>query len=279
MNHGEAEILEVFQTTDYGKFVFTNENRVISPRHIARLMESIQEHGYLKERPIEVLIDGAKMVVLDGQHRLIACRSLDEPVHYIVKSGTIKQAATDIRVINAYSRAWRDKDYLRHFIGIGAEPYIKLNEFMEAQDLPITSAIQLLAAGGEFILKRQELVHSFRAGVLVFDEDSAERADKIMKPVNEIRNFNDRLDTMRRQTAFVNALIILTSDSSYEHDRMMRNLAQNISSIIYCTSVGKYLQVLEDIYNYRRKDGTRISLSARGIAFIRPPEEAAGHQQ
>lgn len=271
-NHEVADVVKIYCTMDYSRFVLPDQNRQLGPAHVTKIKESITQHGYLKERPIDCIEDGDSLIVIDGQHRLAACRDLKEPIYYVVKEGTLQQTASSIRVINAYAKGWREADFLRHFTAIGSKSYIALSAFMTSQDLPIRSAIGLLATGGEMISKRKELAHDFKIGTLAFDAAAIARADEIMTPVNEVRNFHDRFSGLRRQAPFINALIILTSDKHYEHDRFMKNLAMNISMLVHCTSVARYLSIFESIYNYRRKDGTRINLTTRGIAFIRHDE-------
>ncbi len=268
------EEVRVYRSEDYDRFSFAPENRPIYQSHLLKIKESLRDNGFLKERPIDVVRRGDSLVITDGQHRFMACRELGLPVYYVVKSDSAEEAAKAIRVINAYSRSWKPEDYMRHFVALENPAYLKLAKFMTDHDIGLSAAMGLLASGGMSLFGPADIKHLFRTGALSFGEDALDKATSIMGPVNEIRNMHERLMSIRRDPAFIKALIIMTSSRLYEHDRFLKNLATNIVSCVYTTSVGKYLQMLESIYNYKRKDGTRVYLSRKGMTLVNTDQDA-----
>ncbi len=261
-----SDVLNVYKTTDYNRFVLMPENRQIYPVHVANLRRSIQEDGYLKERPIEVIRSGDKMVIVDGQHRFTACRELELPIFYILKSEA--DASLAVRVVNNNAKIWRPEDYLRHFIAMKNTSYIRLAKFMEDFDVGISAALGLLTLGGKNLSNNKDTRHNFKTGHLNFSEQTLDEASIMMVPINEIRNLHERMGPLRKDPAFIKALVILTTSKIYDHERMMKNLSVNIGMVAVCTSINKYLAMLEGIYNYKRGEGKRLHLSRKGLTLI-----------
>jgi len=69
----------VFQEKNLSRFRFSAENRPINERHLTRLVSAIKEKNLLQDFPILVSYD---MVIIDGQHRLLAAQKLGLPIFY-----------------------------------------------------------------------------------------------------------------------------------------------------------------------------------------------------
>lgn len=64
----EKKVNEVFQTTNYGRFKFRSDNRVVNGGHVNKLIHSMKTHGW--ERGSYIIVN-SKGDIIDGQHRLI----------------------------------------------------------------------------------------------------------------------------------------------------------------------------------------------------------------
>src|SRR6516164_2630090 len=72
----------IFDTDDYSQFHFLPGNRDI---HAKQLIQSIQERDMLSTHPILVSKrDMGGYYVLDGQHRLVAAKTLKKRIWYVV---------------------------------------------------------------------------------------------------------------------------------------------------------------------------------------------------
>ena len=258
----------VYRTKAYEQFYFAPENRPIYDKHVQNLKQSILENGYMKEVPIQLVRapDGKGFIVTDGQHRLAACKALGVEVYYQVRefeSESAKSAA--IRVVNAYSKAWRDEDYLAHFCMLGNPHYKRLQSFMSEFDLGISSAISILSgANNAHSAKSGTLTrHAYRVGNLQFTKAAEEKARITMSLVNSIRNYHERLIPMRRQAAFVTALIIMVTSEHYDEDRMLANMDKNLMRFVFCTNVLDYLALFTEVFNWKRKSN-RIVFTRTG---------------
>ena len=75
--------VKVKVTDEYNIFTFAEGNRAINPAQVKNLIKSIENIGLI---PTPIVVN-EKMQILDGQHRVEACRQLKMPVYYIVVPG------------------------------------------------------------------------------------------------------------------------------------------------------------------------------------------------
>ncbi len=96
------------KTYDYDMFKLLKYNRKTNASHIKALIESMNKQYIID--PIKV---DKKYNVIDGQHRLEACKKLKLPVYYTV----IKNSKTDTIIhLNKNNRNWLPADYLNYHI-------------------------------------------------------------------------------------------------------------------------------------------------------------------
>ena len=121
----------VGSTTDYDKFKFVTENRSIKQRNVENLIKSFKlTSGMLKSKPI--IVD-RKFNIIDGQHRLVACKKMSIPVHYIVTD----EKTDNIPIYNTYQDKWGLEDYAHYFATQGNDNYIKILQVCDRAGLSI----------------------------------------------------------------------------------------------------------------------------------------------
>jgi hypothetical protein len=271
---------KVFHTRAYEQFQFAPENRPVYKKHVEHLKQSIKENGYLRHSPIHVTTaaDGRGYVVTDGQHRLQACIDLGVDVYYVVNDYTNEaDKSAAIRVVNAYSRSWREEDYLAHFCTLGNPHYLRLRQFMADMSLSIHAAIAILQSQTNYTA-RTEVRHGFRIGSLNFSDAAEAAARRMMVQVNEIRHFHARMDLVKHDSGFLNAVIKMVAADHYDHQRFLDLLAVNLAYIVRCTSTKSYLAILSEIFNYRRSKH-RVLFTAQGSKRLYDTEIKTGSVQ
>ena len=112
---------EIYETTDYSIFKHFSVNREIEPQNLKQIISNINKNGF-KENP---LIVNENMYVIDGQHRLEACRTLGLPVQYIVVNGLTED---DCLIYNIAGKKWDNKAYVHYFANKGIEAYQLLDK-------------------------------------------------------------------------------------------------------------------------------------------------------
>ena len=129
-------------TKDWKSLQFLEDNRDIDDGAVKRLAESIKKFGQLQ--PIVI---NEKWEVIEGQHRVRACKLLGIPVLYVISEGaTIKE----VILMNNIQRGWLNKDYLKCFCHLNHkshDEYRKMKTFFEDYGLNFSVSINLLAGG------------------------------------------------------------------------------------------------------------------------------------
>jgi len=129
-------------TKDWKNLKFLADNRDIDDGAVKRLAESIQKFGQLQ--PIVI---NEKWEVIEGQHRVRACKLLGIPVLYVISEGaTIKE----VILMNNIQRGWLNRDYLKCFCHLNHknhDEYRKMKTFFEDYGLNFSVSINLLAGG------------------------------------------------------------------------------------------------------------------------------------
>lgn len=114
--------MEIFTTRDYDRFKVIMSNREVDMVHVRRLSKSIRRKNLLYIRPVIVNSD---MQIIDGQHRVEACRLIGEWVHYIKVDNLGKE---DIAVLNTAQKNWRLMDFINFFAIEGNKDFIELSK-------------------------------------------------------------------------------------------------------------------------------------------------------
>ena len=129
-------------TKDWKNLKFLEDNRDIDDGAVKRLAESIKKFGQLQ--PIVI---NEKWEVIEGQHRVRACKLLGIPVLYVISEGaTIKE----VILMNNIQRGWLNRDYLKCFCHLNHknhDEYRKMKTFFEDYGLNFSVSINLLAGG------------------------------------------------------------------------------------------------------------------------------------
>lgn len=108
MGKTEAKSMEILETDDYSRFKFIEGNRPISAANVAKLKQSLQRNGWIEFEPAKVTED---MMVVDGQHRIVAARTLGIPVKYTIVdvTGRLMGILSDIQ----QGKQWAGSDHIR----------------------------------------------------------------------------------------------------------------------------------------------------------------------
>ena len=241
---------QVQTTKNYEAFSILKGNRVPNELHIKRLKASFEKH-YLMS-PILV---NEKMQIIDGQHRFLAAKELKYPVNFLVVKG---YGLKEVQILNTNSSNWKRMDYLKAYCDLRVDAYIKMREFMkDFPDFGIQVIEQLLTNTVDTSSNKRD--GSTRNRLKVFEEGkltipnltlSYENAQKIMM-------FKPYYDGYNR-TIFVAAMIGLLKHPNYNHTEMLSKLALQPSTLTHCANITQYKTLLENIYNWHRRD--KVSL-------------------
>lgn len=250
--------MEVYKTKDYDKFKFLQRNRNTTKLHIRKLVDSISENNLLEIHPIIV---NESFEILDGQHRLEACKILNEYIYYKIFHGTREEGLKAIFSLNGSQKTWHAHDYLKF---CADDPKIKdLLEFKK--DYPF--GIKVLSR--EFF-KPVDYCYQLRSLIknLQFSDNLYENLnfliwyDGILKSIPSEKNNIEKL----RSTTCVKAFKFFYNSPLIDRNKFYEKLLQFWRSLPAGVNLQLFLESLKNIYNYRLRNP--ISITKSGRIFI-----------
>lgn len=229
------------KTTDYDRFSFSPENRDIDPYLVKLLISSIQQHNLLKYRPIDVSED---MEVIDGQHRLMAARSLGIEIYYRVVEATVSDT---VILLNNASKGWVPEDYVKHYAAKGIRDYIELKKVMD--EWGVSAAFVLSFMG---LSSHQKIL---RSGNLKFSRDRVldvyDYYTKVSDLVCRYRPVKER--GFLKGRTFCRALTCFIKTPEVDSELFLSKLELKMNYLRLCTNVYDYLICFQEIYNHRNR--------------------------
>jgi hypothetical protein len=233
---------QVFKTKDYGKFQFLQGNRPLKPHHLERLKASFQT----KDLEVPIIVN-EKYEIIDGQHRFEVQKELGLPIVYIQKRG---YGLHEVHALNMSRLNWGIKDFMNSYADLGMEEYIKYREFWKKYRFDHLTCLGIL------------LGHSSRAGGTEFTA-FADGKFKI-KSIKHAEELADKIMMVKElypgylRSNFVTAMIRLLNHPNYDHVEFLTKLRYQRDKMYDVASTNQYLQMIDEIYNYRRQ-GKKIS--------------------
>lgn len=241
----DKEAFKVFVTDDYDRFKMLTDNRDLNEAHVHRLADSFRTNHLV----CPIIVNDSYQVI-DGQHRLAASKKTGKPVYYmVIPNYGIEQ----VRILNTNQKNWTKLDYLEMYAAQGVPAYVELKRFMN--DFP------------EFGIKSSERIVSLRS--------SASNSDRGAKNITmkkfelgklQIPNITKSYIYARKlmefkpfythfyNGTFVSAMIPLFSNKLYDHKEMIHKLGTCPIKLTDCINIEAYRMLIEDIYNYRRRE-------------------------
>ena len=233
--------IEIHCTRDYGKFLFLEGNRVTNERHIQELMQSMTEEYCLS--PIQV---NEKMEVIDGNHRLNALMRMKKPVYYyIVKGADIKT----VQRLNSYTKNWSTDDYLQSFVDAGYKDYIEYKGFKDMYKLG--NSVNILLLSGSWDRGAEE--RKFKNGQFKVKnlDDAVIMAAKLEKMAQYIAWYKER--------SWSYALYTAIKTKGFDYEKFLEKCEYQQRKLVKCANTTQYLQVIQEIYNFKNRDKINFS--------------------
>ena len=131
----------VQSTMDYSIVKHMMGNRVVNPSNVEKIKLSMSS----KQLVVPAILNG-RMEVIDGQHRLEACKQLGKPFYFIIVEG---YSLNEVQMVNANMKNWNNDDFLESFIELykcGQNEfanYVILRDFCKKHEMPLATALIL----------------------------------------------------------------------------------------------------------------------------------------
>ena len=235
------EINKVLRTKDYSIFKIHKMNRGIT-NNVRNIKRSMLDNGWLAGSTI--IVDG-KGNVIDGQHRLMAAMEVGCPVEYIVdKRATVKSMSE----LNRAQKNWNIIDHLDFHVKDGKQNYILLKRFMNNfPSLRPTECTMLIKNNNSSADRGSFERGEFKVGDM---KVAYEWAHNIMKLRYLFEGYN--------KSIFVRAMIKVLQKKEFVFDEFLHKVTLRKSMIHMCGTVDQYVEMIEKIYNYKRKEKVNL---------------------
>lgn len=236
--------IQVHTTRDYSLFKTLNGNRDVNQLHLTRLKESIKQN-YLTT----IVMVNENFEIIDGQHRFLICQELKLPINYIIQKG---YGLNEVQILNANMKNWTIIDYVNGYCDLGYKDYEIFRNFIN--EYGFTNQVALFLLSGEFVSGSNDITISikFKQGKFkVKDLQNSKRiADKIMMIEPYYKGY------LRR--SFIYALVGMFKNENFEFTEFLAKLKQQPTTLQDCTNITQYKVLIEEIYNYRRRDKVNL---------------------
>ena len=232
--------IQVHTTKDYSLFKTLNGNRDVNKLHLTRLKESMK-----KNHLTTIIMVNEKFEIIDGQHRFLVSQELKLPINYIISKN---YGLNEVQILNANMKNWQTVDYVNGYCDLGYKDYLIYREFVE--DYGFQNQVSILLLSGEHSTGTGESspATKFKEGLFkVKDLENAKRmAEKIMMVEPYYKGY------LRR--SFILALHGMFKNENFEFTEFIAKLKQQPTTLQDCTNVSQYKSLIEEIYNYRRRE-------------------------
>lgn len=259
----------VHETEKYELFRFLMGNREVNAQMVKRLAMEIKEHGQL----VPILVN-EKFEAIDGQHRLMACKSIGIPVRFIVQSG---MRMSEIISINTNSRKWSEIDYINRFAEEGNVKYIELRDWIkECSDFGTQFAIAIARnslmnrtygkdLNGQLVpikskKKGGEYIGNYGSDIRNGKWDGFDQKAARIR-LNNIRAVRKSMPEGVWKDKMGDALIQIMRIPEFSITVLVQQLrGSGGTQLRNPVNVEDAVKVIEDVYNYRRPYNARLAM-------------------
>jgi len=226
----------VHTTKDYSLFKPIDGNRNKNLMHINRLKKSMAKN-YL----FTVIIINEKYEIIDGQHRFDVIKDLDLPLRYIICTG---YGLDEVHILNQNSKTWNTDDYLNGYCNLGYKEYITYKKFKETYGVGHNECMTLLM-GTSAGSSHNEIFN--QGNFKIKDLEKAKKTiEKIFLTEPYYKGFKRR--------SYIFSLLQLFKNKNFEFTEFLQKLKIQPTAMMDCTDVEQYITLIEEIYNYRRRE-------------------------
>ena len=242
----DLKIGNIYETTNYDKFVIYNWNRDISKNILNRIHKSVIENGW----KVEPIIVNEELGIIDGQHRFTYAKEHNLPLYYIIIKGLTKD---DCQMMNAVRTNWQQMDYIKFYSAQGNTNYSNLmildSIYTEFNLAVLIYAINNKLAGGgcsKYIID----------GKFICNKEQFNEAVEILDYLNTLSYYIKQVKG--RKTQLCQAIMFCYRLEKTDRDRLARKIVENCNMINPPADMETALQEIERIYNYKLQKENQI---------------------
>lgn len=243
-------------TRNYSLFISDKLNRVITDKDAARLQRlraSMQKYGFLPF-PILVRRGGEKLVVIDGQHRLMVAQELGLPVIFV-------ETERDDIVISECAAAqspWSIYDYVASHAAQGRKAYQELLSFVEEHSMPVGRAASLLR--GALNGNHQDTVKD--GSFVIRDRAYADRVARLCSVISQHAAWAVTTNSIGALSRFVRV-------TEFDDDQFTKRVTAHPHLLRKQPTLQMFSEMYEAIYNHASRARIPLAFLANEVAAQR----------
>ena len=231
--------MQVHTTNDYFLFKPIDGNRNKNLLHINRLKKSMADH-YL----FTILIVNEKYEIIDCQHRFDVIQELGLPLNYVICKG---YGLNEVHILNQNAKTWNADDYLEGYCNLGYKDYIQYREFKETYKIGHNECMSLLRN----IINKGDVDQFYKGEFKITDYNNA------VNVIEKVLMLEAYYPGYKRR-AFIFAIMSLLRNKNFNFDELVQKLKLQPTALVDCTNVENYRSLIEQIYNYRRREKVNL---------------------
>lgn len=236
---------EIWQTTDYSKFKFYEDNR--DPRSVARIKKSIKKIGCMYGVPVLVTPD---FHILDGQNRFLACKNLQIPVYYTIQKlegVSYKKYIIKLQI----HKVWKLNEYIRHYAMRNIQYHSTVNEFAQKYGFNTSNNIKICTANKNKKGTGPQNFQQIKEGVDLPLEPKRDLIAEYILRFKELYFYSSTKFVICMKSFYLNKNVTKKELETLYNRRM--TLSEQ-------ASLSEYIKMFENVINKGRKEEERISL-------------------
>ncbi len=230
---------EIFETKDYSMFKFREDNRLVNANHVKKLANRMRERGWLSSSVVTLNGSGE---VIDGQHRVKAAMSVGAPIRYKVTRGAGSDEMTDM---NTLQKNWSPFDHLHKFVTKGNSNYITFDKFVRDYPMFKYTEVAMFLNNNMSTIQR----HVFESGLYVVKNERKGR-----EWANYILELKPYFEKYYTKSIFVRGFIKCLLKKEFVFSEFLHKVKLRPNNLVACGTVDQYVEMIENIYNYKRSN-------------------------
>lgn len=252
---------KILNTRNYRLFqTSSGENRPLDIKKHRKLEESMKRYGFLEEFPIIVHRNGGdQLIVKEGQHRLAIAEKLGLPVYYVESKTDF-----DVAQINTTPINWIPRDYAQKHAANGIKAYEEGLAFADRYALPVGLAFALLSGTISFANFKDQFVNgTFK----IKDRTWADAVAGVYAPLSI-------MSKAVKNNKMLEACMAVCRVDGFDPARLLRNAERCREKLVAYSTREAYLEMLEEIYNFRHQKLVGLKAAATMAMRERHPMKA-----
>jgi len=241
-------------STDYKSFKTLIGNRPVNSTNVRKLVASMST-----SQLASIGVVNKNKEVIDGRHRLEACKELKLPFYYITMPD---YGIEEVHVLNTNMKNWTNEDFVRQFADrfMHGEHIFKdykvLVDFMDDEKLKMGNALALLENG------RKSGTEQLREGT--FKVLSV--MEVAYKNLEELKDLESELGTKMTTTVFWQCYVLSKQVKGFSGAIFLRKSKMGKAEIESTkNSIEHMLSTFEDVYNHKNRNPIALAFDATRI--------------